>query len=533
MDAKKEEQLKKISKKINENLKKKDAVIFLGDGEIPEIERFSSGSKALDEALGGGWPVGRFSELFGGPSCGKSTICYHSIAEFQKKYPDKHVALVDTEGCFKEGTLIYDPVLSKAKTVEELFREGKEFNVRSVDFNTGAEIVRQAVMSNTGQKNVYKITLSDGRSVSLTANHKVLVNDFECKKVEDLSITDYMYSFVSDHLPLSCLRDKEIVKAMSINSDNRFFKFGIKSIEQEGVFDTYDVHIQDNNFDNQWFSAGDNDSGIIVHNSWDLSYAKTLGVDVESVLVHQPDDGEEAVNVIMQLIDAGVGLIIIDSVAALAVRAETENDFGETTQGMGAQARLYSNAFRRLSPLVAKSQATLLLTNQTRKKIGIVYGNPESTPGGEALKFYASVRVSIRSSVEKAETGEDPTSIRCTAKVIKNKTAIPFREAIYSISFGRGVDAIADLLDKAFEQGVVTLKGSWIKFGEESMCQGRKTFLEALREDEELQQEIQKALDDKKKEEKELKTKKPAKINRKAALEEVMGAEDEADKTTP
>ena len=302
-----------------------DAVTWVGSQDAVVMERFSSGCVDLDEALGGGWPKGRFVELYGPESGGKTTLALHAIAEHQKKYPDEDVALIDSEF------------------------------------------------------------------------------------------------------------------------------------------------------------------------AWDAEYAVTIGVDTKYLIVHQPENGVQALNVLEQLIKGGVSLIVVDSVAALTTADELAGDIGDVT--VGAQARLMSGALRRLTGEAGKRKATVFWTNQLREKIGVTWGDNTTTPAGRALKHYASVRVSVR-SWGKVKEGEEIVSSKTKADVKKNKTAPPFRVAEFNITFGIGIDVVASVLDTAIAMGVINKKGSWLSFDGNNLGQGRAVVLDMMRNDEEMVATISKAMEE-------------------------------------
>ena len=311
----------------------KDALTYLGSRKPMELERFSCGCPDLDEAMGGGYPIGRFIELYGPESGGKTTMALHAIAEFQKMFPDQDVALIDTE-----------------------------------------------------------------------------------------------YSFDED-------------------------------------------------------------------------YAEKLGVKTDFIMLHQPDHGDQALNVVSLLISLGVKLIIVDSVAALTTQAEMEGSM-DGSEGLGAQARLMSKSLRRLASVAGKNKATIIWTNQIREKIGVMFGDKTTTPGGRALRFYASVRVSItRIGSDKENIGgeEVVVSNRVKAEVKKNKTAPPFRKAEFNITFGHGIDRVAAILDGALKAGIIEKNGAWFSAGNTRVGQGRAKSLDFLRENEEFLAGIEAELLEKKK----------------------------------
>ena len=322
----KEARLKEICAAINGGTfggEGHDAVTYLGLQEMQHLERFPSGCPALDEALGGGWPRGRFIELYGPESGGKTSIALHAIAEFQKKYPNELAALVDAE-----------------------------------------------------------------------------------------------------------------------------------------------------------FSA-------------DMDYASNLKVDVKSLIIHQPNSGEQAMNVIRQLIQNGVRCIVVDSVAALTTRAELEGDIGDVQ--VADQARMMSRGLRTLTGEAGSRGVTVFWTNQVREKIGVSYGDHTTTPAGRALKHYASIRVQISriGTVKEKIDGEDVVvSARTKADVKKNKCSAPFKKAEFYISFGHGIDQTAGILDDAMSKNIVVKRGAWFQFGDEQLAQGRNATLQRMRDEPDLSQRI-------------------------------------------
>jgi recombination protein RecA len=217
---------------------------------------------------------------------------------------------------------------------------------------------------------------------------------------------------------------------------------------------------------------------IDAEHAFDVTYARAIGVDTERLLVSQPDSGEQALEIVEVLTrSGGVDVIVIDSVAALTPKAEIEGDMGEPH--MGLQARLMSQALRKLTGVAHRTDTALIFINQLRQKIGMVFGNPETTTGGNALKFYASVRLDVR-RVGPVKVGEDAVGSRTRVKVVKNKLAPPFRDAEFDIRWGTGIDAAVDLLDYACQLGVVEKSGAHLSFGGEHIAQGRERAKEAL-----------------------------------------------------
>ncbi len=217
---------------------------------------------------------------------------------------------------------------------------------------------------------------------------------------------------------------------------------------------------------------------VDAEHALDAAYAKKLGVDIDNLLVSQPDNGEQALEIVEVLVRSGsVDVVVVDSVAALVPRAEIEGEMGEAQ--MGLQARLMSQALRKLTGAVSKSNTALVFINQLREKIGVMFGNPETTTGGRALKFYASVRIDIR-RIGAIKDGENVVGGRTRVKIVKNKMAAPFREAEFDIMYGEGVSREGDLIDIAVEHKIIEKSGAWFAYGGERLGQGRenvKTFL--------------------------------------------------------
>jgi recombination protein RecA len=231
---------------------------------------------------------------------------------------------------------------------------------------------------------------------------------------------------------------------------------------------------------------------IDAEHALDPIYARKLGVDVDNLLVSQPDNGEQALEIAQTLIRSNsVDVVVVDSVAALVPKAELEGDMGDPS--MGLQARLMSQALRKLTGIVAKSRTCLIFINQIREKIGVMFGNPETTTGGRALKFYASMRVDIR-RIQAIKEGDKVVGSRTRAKVVKNKVAAPFREAEFDIVYGEGISREGDLIDLGVEKGVLEKSGTWISFGGERMGQGRENARVFLKENKDIRDKLENTL---------------------------------------
>jgi recombination protein RecA len=228
---------------------------------------------------------------------------------------------------------------------------------------------------------------------------------------------------------------------------------------------------------------------VDAEHALDSAYARKLGVDLDSLLVSQPDNGEQALEIVEVLVRSGsVDVVVVDSVAALVPRAEIEGEMGESQ--MGLQARLMSQALRKLTGVVSKSKTCLIFINQLREKIGVMFGNPETTTGGRALKFYASVRVDIR-RIAAIKDGDMVTGGRTRVKVVKNKLAPPFREAEFDVMYGEGISREGDLLDLAVEHKIVEKSGAWFAYGGERLGQGRENSKGFLRDNPDVLQAIE------------------------------------------
>src|SRR3954465_7719426 len=228
---------------------------------------------------------------------------------------------------------------------------------------------------------------------------------------------------------------------------------------------------------------------IDAEHALDPVYARRLGVDVDNLLVSQPDNGEQALEIAQTLINSnGVDVVVIDSVAALVPKAELEGDMGDPS--MGLQARLMSQALRKLTGIVSKSRTCLIFINQIREKIGVMFGNPETTTGGRALKFYASMRVDIR-RIQAIKDGDRVVGNRTRAKVVKNKTAAPFREAEFDIMYGEGISREGDLLDLGVAKEIVEKSGAWFSYKGERIGHGRENVKQFLKDNKDMMAKLE------------------------------------------
>jgi recombination protein RecA len=228
---------------------------------------------------------------------------------------------------------------------------------------------------------------------------------------------------------------------------------------------------------------------VDAEHALDAQYAQKLGVDLDNLLVSQPDHGEQALEIVEVLIRSGsVDVVVVDSVAALVPKAEIEGEMGEAQ--MGLQARLMSQALRKLTGVVAKSKTILIFINQLREKIGVMFGNPETTTGGRALKFYASVRIDIR-RIASIKDGDQVIGGRTRVKIVKNKVAPPFREAEFDVMYGEGISREGDLIDLAVEKRIVEKSGAWFAYGGERLGQGRENAKQFLKENADVRRTIE------------------------------------------
>ena len=233
---------------------------------------------------------------------------------------------------------------------------------------------------------------------------------------------------------------------------------------------------------------------IDAEHAFDRSYAKALGVNLDTLLISQPDNGEQALEIADNLIRSGaIDIIVIDSVAALTPKAEIEGEMGDNKVGL--QARLMSQALRKLTANISKTNTCCIFINQLREKIGVMFGNPETTTGGNALKFYASVRIDVRRTTQ-LKDGEEALGNRTRVKVVKNKMAPPFKKAEFDIVYGEGISRAGESVDLGVEYGIISKSGSWFSYGDQKLAQGREATKQLIKDNVELAEEIEAKLRD-------------------------------------
>ena len=236
---------------------------------------------------------------------------------------------------------------------------------------------------------------------------------------------------------------------------------------------------------------------IDAEHAIDPVYAKNLGVDIDELILSQPDSGEQALEIAEMLANSGaIDLLIVDSVAALVPQAELDGEMGDNSVGL--QARLMSKAMRKLAGILNKNECTIIFINQLREKVGVMYGNPETTSGGRALRFYASIRLDIRRT-EAIKTGSDVTGNTCRIKVVKNKVSPPFKQCEIDIIYGQGISKDSEILDRAVELGIIKKSGSWFEYDGSKIAQGRETAKEYIKSNEDVKEELLKRIKENKK----------------------------------
>ena len=289
----------------------------------------------------------------------------------------------------------------------------------------------------------------------------------------------------------------EAVEAISTGSLSLDMAIGVGGLPRGRVIEIYGPESAGKTtLSLQVIAEAQKKGGIVAYvdaeHALDIEYAKKLGVKVEDLLISQPDSGEQALEITETLVRSGaIDVLVVDSVAALVPRAELEGEMGDAV--MGAQARLMSQALRKLTATVHKSRTMLIFINQIRMKIGVMFGNPETTTGGNALKFYSSVRLDIR-RIAAIKNGEEVIGSRTRVKVVKNKVAAPFKQAEFDIIYGHGISREGDLLDLASEKEVIEKSGAWFAFNGEKIGQGRENAVLTLRQNPKMLKDVEKAV---------------------------------------
>ena len=434
----------------------KGSIMRFGDNTVSNVEAISTGSLALDLALGiGGLPKGRIIEIYGPESSGKTTLALHVLAQAQKAGGE--VAFIDAEHALDItyaralGVKVEDMLVSQPDTGEQAL-EITEALVRSGAIDV---IVVDSVAAL-----VPRAEIEGEMGDSFVGLHARLMSQALRKLTGAVGKTNTIVIFINQ------LREKVGVMYGNpeVTTGGRALKFyssvriDVRRIE----------HILD----------------LDAEHALDITYARALGVKVEDMLVSQPDTGEQALEITEALVRSGaIDVIVVDSVAALVPRAEIEGEMGDSFVGL--HARLMSQALRKLTGAVGKTNTIVIFINQLREKVGVMYGNPEVTTGGRALKFYSSVRIDVR-RIEALKNGSEIIGNRTRAKVVKNKMAPPFREAEFDIMYGEGISLIGELIDLGVKLGLVQKSGSWYSMGETRIGQGRDAAKQYLKNNPEI-----------------------------------------------
>ena len=518
----------------------------LGDASRMKVETISTGALTLDLALGGGYPKGRVVEVYGPESSGKTTLTLHAIAEVQKN--GGVAAFVDAEhaldpvyaaslGVDVENLLVSQPDTGEMalEIVDQLIRSSAvdlvvvdsvaaltpraEIEGEMGDHVIGsqARLMSQAMRKITGNigksgctvifLNQLRLkigvtygnpeTTTGGNALKFYASVRLDIRRIQTLKrgTEEYGIRAKVKVAKNKVAPPFRIAEFDILFGKGISTTGCLLDLALGGGYPKGrVVEVYGPESSGKTTLTLHAIAEVQKNGgvaafVDAEHALDPVYAASLGVDVENLLVSQPDTGEMALEIVDQLIrSSAVDLVVVDSVAALTPRAEIEGEMGDHV--IGSQARLMSQAMRKITGNIGKSGCTVIFLNQLRLKIGVTYGNPETTTGGNALKFYASVRLDIR-RIQTLKRGTEEYGIRAKVKVAKNKVAPPFRIAEFDILFGKGISTTGCLLDLAEETNIIIRRGAWYSYEGENIGQGRDNTIIWLDQNLEIRNKVE------------------------------------------
>ena len=483
----------------------KGSIMKLGDQNIENVEVIPTGSITLDIALGvGGYPKGRIIEIYGPESSGKTTLAIHAIAEAQKQ--GGIAAFIDAEHAFdrfyaaKLGVDVDNLWISQPDNGEQALQIADQLiSSAAVDIvvidSVAALTPKSEIEGSMGDNKVglqarlmsqalRKLTAT----ISKTNTTCIFINQLREKigvmfgNPETTTGGNALKFYASVRLDIrkgSAIKDGDTV----IGGYPKGRIIEIYGPESSGKT-TLAIHA---------IAEAQKQGGIAAfidaEHAFDRFYAAKLGVDVDNLWISQPDNGEQALQIADQLISsAAVDIVVIDSVAALTPKSEIEGSMGDNKVGL--QARLMSQALRKLTATISKTNTTCIFINQLREKIGVMFGNPETTTGGNALKFYASVRLDIRKG-SAIKDGDTVIGNETRVKIVKNKVAPPFRKAEFEIMFGEGISKTGEILDLGVEYDIIQKSGSWFSYNGAKLAQGRDATKALLRDNPELCDELE------------------------------------------